>query len=88
MRNWPTLAHLPTLARFEAAPGQGAALFLEDAPAGYDFLPPRAPASLLPLPDGSGVLLDNWKDPRRAYRVPAHLCGPLARALSLRRVEA
>lgn len=87
MLNPAQLAALPTLARFDVAHDKGACLYLEDAP-GYDFLPPLAPAALCPLLDGSGVLLDNVEDPRRAYRVPARLCRPLARALHLRRVEA
>jgi hypothetical protein len=87
MFNPSKLASLPTLARVEAHPHRAAFLYLEGVP-GYDFLPRLAPAALCPLPDGSGVLLDNLEDPRRAYRVPAHLCAPLARALSLRRVSA
>lgn len=81
------VASLPTVAHVEGQKDRAACLYLEGVP-GFEFIPPRAPAALCPLPTGGAVLLDNLEDPRRAYRVPAHLCAPLARALALRRVEA
>lgn len=48
------------------------------------------PAPLLcPLPDGSGVLLEDWQTPDcAAYRVPASLLDAVRLALDLHRVTA
>jgi hypothetical protein len=82
-----SLEQLPTVAHVQAAQQDAAVLTFTDDSRAFLVSAGLPHLCFQTLPDGSGVLLEDWKSGSApAYRVPAHLCAAVCAALGLRTV--